>query len=431
MNPIASMSTAELAAFAERARADHAAFCARRVRIDMTRGKPCPEQLDLSSALLTLPGNGDYFQADGGDTRNYYGSLQGLPEARALFAGIMGAPPERVLIGNNASLSLMHDCIVFALLKGVPGGARPWSADQPVAFLCPSPGYDRHFALCEEYGIRMIPVAMTGAGPDMDEVERLVLDPAVRGMWCVPKYSNPTGESYAPETVARIARMRTGAPDFRLFWDNAYAVHHLTDEAVEIANILELCAQAGHPDRAFVFASTSKMTFAGAGLGLFASSERNMAWFTARISKRTIGPDKLNQLRHVRFLKDEHGIRRLMAAHRALLVAKFRALDEVFLQRLGNAGVASWSKPRGGYFVSVDTIDGCARRVVELAAEAGIAMVPAGQTYPYRSDPRDRNLRIAPSFPSVQEVTSGAEGIALSILVAATERLLYERSSST
>src|SRR5262249_546069 len=234
----------------------------------------------------------------------------------------------------------------------------------------------RHFAICEEYGIRMIPVAMTGEGPDMDEVERVVLDPTVRGMWCVPKYSNPTGETYAPDTVARIARMRTGAPAFRVFWDNAYAVPHLTDQQVEVANILDLCEQAGNPDRAFVFASTSKMTFAGAGLGLFASSARNMAWFTARIGKRTIGPDKLNQLRHVRFLKDEDGIRRLMAAHRALLVPKFRAIDDVFEHRLRLAGVASWSKPRGGYFVSVDTIDGCARRIVELAAEAGIAMVP-------------------------------------------------------
>ena len=427
MSPIASMSTAEQTAFAERARADHAAFCARRLRIDMTRGKPGPEQLDLSSAMLTLPGNRDYFQADGGDTRNYFGSLQGVPEARALFAGMMGAPPDRVLIGNNASLSLMHDCIVFALLKGVPGGSRPWTADQPITFLCPSPGYDRHFAICEEYGIRMIPVAMTGEGPDMDEVERLVLDPAVRGMWCVPKYSNPTGETYAPDTVARIARMRSGAADFRVFWDNAYAVHHLTDDAIELANILELCEQAGHPDRAFVFSSTSKMTFAGSGLGLFASSARNMAWFTACIGKRTIGPDKLNQLRHVRFLKDEAGIRRLMAAHRALLAPKFTAIDEVFEQHLRCAGVASWSKPLGGYFVSVDTVDGCARRVVELAGEAGIAMVPAGQTWPYRKDPKDTNLRIAPSFPSVQEVTSGAEGIAISILLAATERLLHER----
>ena len=428
MSPIASMSTAELTAYAERARADHAAFCARRLRIDMTRGKPSAEQLDLSAALLTLPGNGDYFQADGGDTRNYFGSLQGLPEARALFAGMMGAPPDRILIGNNASLALMHDCIVFALLKGVPGGSRPWTADQSITFLCPSPGYDRHFAICEEYGIRMIPVAMTGEGPDMDEVERLAPDPAVRGMWCVPKYSNPTGETYAPDTVRRIARMRTGAADFRVFWDNAYAVHQLTDDAVEIANILDLCELAGHPDRAFVFASTSKMTFAGAGLGLFASSARNMAWFTACISKRTIGPDKLNQLRHVRFLKDEDGIRRLMVAHRALLAPKFRAIDEVFERRLRSASVASWSKPRGGYFVSVDTIDGCARRVVELAAEAGIAMVPAGQTYPYRVDPNGRNLRIAPSFPSVQEVTAGAEGIAISILLAATERQLREHT---
>jgi DNA-binding transcriptional MocR family regulator len=272
----------------ERAKADFSNLCKAGLKFDMTRGKPSSAQLDLSSAMLTLPGNGDFYQADGGDTRNYYGSMQGLPEARALFARMMGAPPERILIGNNSSLALMHDCIVYALLKGVPGGAAPWSAVQPITFLCPAPGYDRHFAICEEYGIRMVTVPLTGGGPDMDMVERLVLDPSVRGMWCVPKYSNPTGETYPEETIQRIARMRTGAPDFRVFWDNAYGVHHLTDRHVEIANILDLAHQAGHPDRVLVFASTSKITFAGGGLGLLAASDANIAWFVARSSKRTV-----------------------------------------------------------------------------------------------------------------------------------------------
>ncbi len=423
MLPIASLSAPELAAYTERASRDYDALCNKRLRIDMTRGKPGPDQLALSSAMLTLPGNGDYFLADGGDARNYFGSVQGLPETRALFSRMLGAPPERITVGNNSSLALMHDCIVYALLKGVPGGSRPWSADQPITFLCPSPGYDRHFAICEDYGIRMVSVAMTGEGPDMDEVERLVLDPAVRGMWCVPKYSNPTGETYSRSTVERIARMRTGAPDFRVFWDNAYSVHHLTDEAVEIANILELCEEAGNADRAFVFASTSKITFAGAGLGLFAASARNIEWFAARSGKRTIGPDKLNQLRHVRFLRDDAGLQRLMQSHRALLAPKFAAIDKIFERRLGGAGIARWSKPKGGYFVSVDVQDGCAKAVVALAKEAGIAMVPGGQTFPYRHDPNDRNLRIAPSFPSLEEVTAAADGIAICIQLAAARRL--------
>jgi DNA-binding transcriptional MocR family regulator len=417
------MSAAELSARLERDTRDYAALCARRLSIDMTRGKPGPDQLDLSSGMLALPGNRDYILADGGDARNYFGSVQGLPEARALFSSMLGAPPDRIVVGNNASLALMHDCIVYALLKGMPCGSRPWSEDQPITFLCPSPGYDRHFAICEEYGIGMIPVAMTGEGPDMDEVERLVLDPAVRGMWCVPKYSNPTGETYSRATIERIARMPTGAPDFRVFWDNAYGVHHLTDEAVEIANILDLCEAAGHPDRALVFASTSKITFGGAGLGLMASSAANIAWYAASSSKRSIGPDKLNQLRHVRFLRDDVGIRRLMQRHRTLLAPKFAAVDKIFERRLGGAGIATWSKPKGGYFVSVDVLDGCAKAVVALAREAGIAMVPGGQTYPYRRDPNDRNLRIAPSFPSLDEVEAAADGIATCIELAAARHI--------
>lgn len=423
-------TAADIQARLEHAKADYSALCKARLKVDMTRGKPSSAQLDLSNAMLTLPGNGDFYQADGGDTRNYFGSVQGLPEARALFSRMMGAPPERILVGNNSSLALMHDCIVYALLRGVPGGAAPWSADQPITFLCPSPGYDRHFAICEEYGIRMVAVPLTGSGPDMDVVERLALDPAVRGMWCVPKYSNPTAETYSEETVRRIAEMRTGAPDFRVFWDNAYCVHHLTDQRPEVPNVLDLCQQAGHPDRALSFASTSKITFAGAGLALLAASAANMQWFVAHSSRRTIGPDKLNQLRHVRFLRDHQGIERLMAAHRGLLVPKFKAVDAAFERRLQGTGFARWTKPLGGYFVSVDVHNGCAARVVELAKAAGIAMVPAGQTFPYRKDPNDSNLRIAPSFPELADVAAAAAGIAVCIDYAVAERLSRERSGT-
>lgn len=426
MTCLADMNTAELQQAHARALADYEAFKARGVKLDMTRGKPSEAQLDLSNQLLRLPGNGDWHTADGGDTRNYFGSLQGLPEARALFGGIMGAPVDQILIGNNSSLALMHDCLVFALLTGVPGGGAPWSKGS-AKFICAVPGYDRHFALCEAYGIEMATVPLTGAGPDMDAVEALAADPVVKGMWCVPKYSNPTGETYAPEVVRRLAAMKTGAPDFRLFWDNAYASHHLTDARPDLANILDFCAAAGHSDRAFVFASTSKMTFAGGGLALFASSPDNIAWLCARLSKRTIGPDKMNQLRHVRFLKDQAGIDRLMDGHRALLAPKFAAVDDILTRRLGGTGAADWTKPAGGYFVSVDVTDGCARRVVALAAEAGLALVPAGATFPYGRDPNDRNIRLAPSYPGLKDIETAVDGVATCILLAVTETLLARR----
>ncbi|VFU09003.1 protein of unknown function [Methylocella tundrae] len=276
MTLIADLSTPELAALRSSVQAQYDAFRGQGLKLDMTRGKPAPDQLDLANAMLALPGNGDYFSAAGEDGRNY-GNLQGLAETRALFSPILGAPVDGVVVGDNSSLALMHDCIVYALLKGVPGSARPWSKEGSPAFICPAPGYDRHFAILEEFGIRMLPVAMTGHGPDMDAVEKLAADPSVKGMWCVPKYSNPTGEIYSDETIARLAAMRAAAPDFRLFWDNAYCVHHLTERRNEIPNILEECERAGHPDRAFIFASTSKVTLAGAGVAFFRLLRRQCA----------------------------------------------------------------------------------------------------------------------------------------------------------
>lgn len=425
MTAAEAMSRQELAEIRQRAQADYEDLCSKGLKIDMTRGKPGPDQLDLSTPLLTLPGNGDYFLADGTDARNY-GGPQGLPEARALFATMMGAPPEQIVIGNNSSLAVMHDCIAYALLKGI-GEHAPWSTGETVKFLCPSPGYDRHFLICETYGIEMIPVALTGEGPDMDQVEELVRDPAVRGIWCVPKYSNPTAETYSNETIERLVRMETGASDFRLFWDNAYSMHHLTDDEVDLPNILELCAAAGCPDRAFVFGSTSKMTFGGAGLGLFASSPNNVAWFLRHAGVRTIGPDKLNQLRHVRFLKDHEGLKRHMRAHRDIIAPKFAAVESAFQSRLGGTGFADWVEPQGGYFVSVDVHQGCAARVVELAEQAGISMVAAGQTFPYRKDPKDSNLRIAPTYPSLPDVKAAVDGIAICIQLAVSERMLESK----
>ena len=421
MGAIVEMSAAELQQRLERTRGEYEAFRARGLKLDMTRGKPAPDQLDLAAGMLALPGNRDHFTEAGEDARNY-GGLQGLPEVRTLFQTMMGAPADRIVVGDNSSLALMHDSLVWALLKGVPGSERPWAKEPAPAFICPVPGYDRHFAICEEFGIRMLPVPLTGEGPDMDAVEALAADPAVKGMWCVPKYSNPSGEVYSDAVIRRLAGMPTGAADFRLFWDNAYAVHHLTEERRQIANILDLCRAAGHPDRAFVFASTSKITLAGAGLSLFASSEANVRWYLARAGKRTIGPDKPNQIRHARFLRDDAGLQRHMDGHRRLLVPKFAAVDDALRQGLGDSGAARWTKPDGGYFITVDAMDGTAQRVVELAKQAGMALTPAGATSPHGRDPNDRTLRLAPTFPSLDEVKVASEGIALCILLAGLER---------
>ena len=420
MTTIADRNPADLADLHARARDAYEAFKARGLKLDMTRGKPSPEQLDLAAGMLGLAGNGDYVTQAGEDARNY-GGQQGIAEVRALFTHLLDAPADQIVVGDNSSLAMMHDSIAWALLTGVPGSVKPWSKESDVAFLCPVPGYDRHFALCEAYGIRMIPVPMTGQGPDMDVVEAAVADPAVRGMWCVPKYSNPSGETYSDETVRRLAAMKTAAPDFRLFWDNAYAVHHLTPERVKVADILSLCAEAGNPDRAFVFASTSKITLAGAGLAFFASSPDNVRWYLARASKRTIGPDKLNQLRHVRFLRDAAGLDAHMDAHRALLAPKFAAVEEALSRHLAGTGAARWTKPEGGYFITVDARDGTASEVVRLAKDAGLALTPAGATSPYGRDPRDSVLRLAPSYPSLKDCTAAAEGIAVCILLASVE----------
>jgi DNA-binding transcriptional MocR family regulator len=398
------------------------AFKARGLKLDLTRGKPSPAQLDLSAGLLSLPGTDDYLAERGVDCRNY-GGLQGLVELRRLFSGMMGAPAEQIVAANNSSLAVMHDIIVYALLKGTCDSATPWSKQGEISFLCPVPGYDRHFTICQEYGIRMIPVAMKEDGPDMDEVERLVAgDSSIKGIWCIPKYSNPTGTVYSDATVERLAAMKTAASDFRLFWDNAYAVHHLTSQAVEIANILELCARHGNPNRPFVFASTSKITLPGAGLALFAGSKDNVKWLLARLVPRTIGPDKINHLRHVRFLKDNEGITKLMDGHRALIAPKFQKVLATFAETLSGVPDVSWTRPKGGYFVSLEVGKGCAQRVVSLAKEAGVVLTPAGATHPYGKDPDDRTIRIAPTFPELAEVAQAAEGVAICVLLAAAER---------
>lgn len=392
------------------------------LKLDLTRGKPSPQQLDLSVELLGLPRESDFLAEDKTDVRNY-GGLQGLVEARRLFTTIMGAPHQQIIVGNNASLALMHDVLVFALLKGTCDSSEPWSKQGEIAFLCPVPGYDRHFKICEDYGIRMISVPLLKDGPDMSEVERLVAsDQSIKGIWCIPKYSNPTGTIYSDSVVERLAAMTTATKDFRIFWDNAYAVHHLTDERVSIANILERCAAHGNANRAFVFASTSKITLAGAGLAAFAGSKANVQWLLERMTPRTIGPDKVNQLRHVRFLKTEEGIADLMEKQRQLLAPKFEAVLDVFEAQLSGVPDVMWTKPKGGYFICLEVPPGCAKRVVTLARDAGVILTPAGATHPYGNDPKDRTIRIAPSFPRLAEVEEAAKAVALCVQLAVEER---------
>jgi DNA-binding transcriptional MocR family regulator len=417
------LSTDTLTARRNTARGDYAALVERGLSLDLTRGKPSPRQLDLSTELLRLPGD-LHTSADGVDCRNY-GGLHGLTDLRVIFSELFQVPLDQLLAAGNSSLEVMHNCIVQALLSTLPGAKGRWVDEERIAFLCPVPGYDRHFALSERFGIEMIPVPMTAEGPDMAEVERLVAEDAgIKGIWCVPKYSNPDGVCYSDDVVRRLASMTTAAPDFRIFWDNAYAVHHLTDDEVEIADLLALCTEHGNPDRAFIFGSTSKITFAGAGVAFFGASPDNVAWLLAGSGKRSIGPDKINQLRHALFLEDTEGVRRHMRRHRELLRPKFDAVDRILREQLGDTGLATWSTPKGGYFVCLDVLDGCAAEVVELAGKAGIALTPAGSTHPYGKDPRDRTIRIAPSYPSIEELESAVDGLATCVRLVGYEKLL-------
>ncbi|NUP01283.1 MAG: aminotransferase class I/II-fold pyridoxal phosphate-dependent enzyme [Nonomuraea sp.] len=398
------------------AQSDYAALVQQGLSLDLTRGKPSPRQLDLSDDLLKLPAS--YKAADGTDGRNY-GNLQGLPELREIFAPLVQVPAGQLVVGGNSSLTLMHDTIVHALLSKVPGAERRWVDEPEITFLCPVPGYDRHFTICERLGIKMTAVPMDAGGPDMDVVERLVAaDPTVKGIWCVPKYSNPSGVTYSDETVRRLAAMPAAAPDFRIIWDNAYAVHHLTDAPDELADLLALAAEHGHADRVFVYASTSKVTYAGSGVSFFGSSPANVEWFLANTAKQSIGPDKLNQLRHVEFLRDAAGVEAHMRRHAALIGPKFELVDKVLTERLGD--LATWTSPRGGYFISLEVPH--AAEVVARAKAAGIALTPAGATHPYGQDPADSTIRIAPTYPDLDELEQAISGLAVCVRLVAEER---------
>ena len=402
-------------------KATYEGFKGKGLALDMTRGKPCKEQLDLSLDLFTNLGRDEFKDKSGADARNY-GGIDGIAEAKVLLGTLLDVPSEQVLIGDNSSLSLMYLTVLHAMTHGVVGGSGPWSGQKP-KFLCPAPGYDRHFSICEHLGIEMIVVDMNDDGPDMSAVEKLVAaDASIKGMWLVPNYSNPGGVVCSNAVVERLASMPTKAPDFRLLWDNAYAVHHLGGGPAKLANVLEACDRAGHADRTFVFGSTSKVTFAGAGLSAMGGSVANMDWMRKHRSMMTIGPDKVNQLRHVRLLGDRQGLLEHMNKHAAILAPKFAKVQEVLGKHLGSTGLAQWTNPTGGYFVSLDTLDGCAKRVVALANAAGVKLTAAGATFPLGKDPKDRNIRIAPSLPGLAEIEQAMEVLACCVKLASLEK---------
>jgi len=419
--PLADRSPEERAAFLDAQRTAYDDLMARGLKLDLTRGKPAPAQLDLSNGLLSLPEG--FTDKAGVDVRNY-GGLQGIQELRKMFAELLRVEPEQVVAGGNSSLVMMREVLTDLWLKGGVTSERPWSQEEKVTFICPVPGYDRHFTLLDWFGIETVTVPMNDDGPDADAVAELVAaDPSIRGMWVVPTYANPTGSVVSDEVARRLASMEAAAPDFTIFWDNAYAFHHLTDEEAQSAEILTLATEAGHPHRPVMFASTSKITFAGDGVAFLAGSVETVQWYVGHLGKGAIGPDKVNQLRHAQFFGSPQGVRDHMAKHREIIAPKFEAVDKILTERLGGLGVATWTRPTGGYFVSLDVLDGTASRVVQLAKEAGIALTPAGASFPQGNDPHDRNIRLAPTFPELPAVSEAMDAVATCVLVAAAEKL--------
>lgn len=427
MPTYADMTTEELTATRDALAHEYEGFKAKGLALNMARGKPSSAQLDLSMPMLTCVSTyEDCLAEDGTDCRNY-GVLDGIPEAKRLMASMLDDDADHVIVFGSSSLNIMYDTMARCWSFGTLG-STPWCKLDEVKWLCPCPGYDRHFGVTEAFGITMIPVAMNADGPDMDEVERLVAaDASIKGIWCVPKYSNPGGVAYSDEVVRRLASMTCAAEDFRIFWDNAYGIHHLYDDVAKQDQLLDIrtaCEEAGNPDRCFKFASTSKVTFPGAGVSAMAASAANISDVKARMSPQVIGHDKLNQLRHVRFLRDAEGLAEHMSKHAAILRPKFELVDAKLSAGLDAAGGCTWSKPRGGYFVSFDAPEGCAKRIVALAKEAGVTMTGAGATWPYKKDPHDSNIRIAPSLPPVEELDAALDVFICCVKLAYAEKLL-------
>jgi len=422
MKPYAQLDKAELSALKTQLAAELSNHKESGHKLNMTRGVPSDEQLSLCNEMLTCLSADDYKAANGADCRNY-GGLDGIPEMKKIFADLLGLTPDEVVVGGNSSLSLMFDNVAVNMSHGIRDG-QSWQSQGHVKFLCPVPGYDRHFTICDYFHIDMIPIEMGQDGPDMDAVEAAVKsDPLVKGIWCVPKYSNPTGIVYSEETVKRFARLKPAADDFRIYWDNAYAFHDLGANQKTIPNIIRLCEEAGNPNMPLMFSSFSKVSFAGASVTCMASSKSNCEYIRQRLATQTIGPDKLNQLRHARFFKDTRGVMAHMEKHAAILKPKFRLVTETLRKELGGLGIAEWTEPDGGYFVSFNAPDGCAKRIVSLCAEAGVALTPAGATYPNGNDPKDRNIRIAPTCPPIAELGKALEIFCTAVKLAAAEKL--------
>ncbi len=421
---LTEMNSEELSAFGKQCAEEYESYKAKGMKLDMSRGKPSTEQLDLAMPMFDVFTNAASMLAeDGTDCRNY-GCLTGIPDAKRLFGELLGVSSEEIIIGGNSSLAMMYDTVSRAVTHGVYGSEKPWGKCGKIKFLCPVPGYDRHFAICESFGIEMINIPMRSDGPDMDMVEKLVSeDEAVKGIWCVPLYSNPEGISYSDEVVKRFANLSPKAKDFRIFWDNAYCVHHLTDTPDRILNILDECKKTGKEDMVFVFASTSKISFSGAGVAIMAGSANNVKQITKLMGIQCISYDKINQLRHVKYFKNVDGIMAHMAKHRAIIEPKFKLVLDMLDAKLGGLGILEWNKPNGGYFISVNTLDGCAKRVVELCKEAGVVLTSAGATFPYGKDPHDRNIRIAPTYPPLEELEAAMEIFCASVKKASAEKL--------
>ena len=395
------------------------------LKLDMSRGKPSKLQLDLVSDILTVLTDPNDCIIDGVDSRNY-GDLAGLPCAREYWADVLGCKPEQTFVGGNASLTLMYDLIARAYAYGLKDSPKPWCKEEKIKFLCPSPGYDRHFRITESFGFELIIVPMTPDGPDMDLVEELVKDPTVKGIWCVPKYSNPQGYNYSEETIDRFANLKPAAPDFAIMWDNAYCVHEFEGDFVPFRDILTLCAEAGRPNMVYEFASTSKITLPGAGISVMASSEENIAYHLKHIGVQTISYDKLNQLRHVKFLQNREHTLEIMKRHAAIMAPKFKMVLKMLRRELTNKGVAHWHLPTGGYFVCVAAMPGTAKRTLELCKAAGVTLTPAGATHPYGIDPEDSMIRIAPSLPPIEELEKAMQVFCVSLKLAALEKMLSE-----
>ena len=422
------MSKEELLVLKESLNKEYAEAKAKGLALDMSRGKPSAKQLDVSLGLLdTINSSSDLKALDGTDCRNY-GVLDGIPEAKKLMADMMGTTPDHVIVYGNASLNIMYDQISRAYTHGILGNT-PWCKLDKVKFLCPVPGYDRHFAITERFGIEMINIPMSESGPDMGMVEEYVSnDASVKGIWCVPKYSNPQGYTYSEETVKRMAALKPAAEDFRIFWDNAYVIHDLYDDKKdEIADIISECEKAGNPDMVFEFASTSKVSFPGSGIAALATSANNIADIKKQLTIQTIGHDKLNQLRHVRFFKDINGLKEHMRKHADFMRPKFEAVESVLEKELGGLGIGSWTKPKGGYFISFEAMDGCAKAIVAKCKEAGVKLTGAGATFPYGKDPKDSNIRIAPSFPTPEEMKQAADLFVLCVKLVSVEKLLENK----